>query len=70
MDKILFDQIPDLFASVGNLFIEKKEELCEMDARLGDGDLGLTMSKRLRFSSGHHARKKPPVQPETSVNFS
>ena len=45
MDKILFDQIPDLFASVGNLFIEKKEELCEMDARLGDGDLGLTMSK-------------------------
>ena len=45
MDRILFDQIPDLFASVGNLFIEKKEELCEMDARLGDGDLGLTMSK-------------------------
>lgn len=26
MDKILFDQIPDLFASVGNLFIEKKED--------------------------------------------
>ena len=45
MDKILFEQIPDLFTSVGNLFIEKKEELCEMDARLGDGDLGLTMSK-------------------------
>ena len=45
MDKILFDQIPDLFASVGDLFVEKKEELCEMDARLGDGDLGLTMSK-------------------------
>ena len=34
-----------MFASVGNLFLEKKEELCEMDARLGDGDLGLTMSK-------------------------
>ena len=32
MDKILFEQIPDLFASVGDLFIEKKEELCEMDA--------------------------------------
>lgn len=45
MEKILFDQVPDLFASVGNLFVEKKEELCEMDARLGDGDLGLTMSK-------------------------
>ena len=45
MDKILFEQIPDLFASVGDLFVEKKEELCEMDAKLGDGDLGLTMSK-------------------------
>ncbi len=45
MEKILFDQVPDLFTSVGNLFLEKKEELCEMDARLGDGDLGLTMSK-------------------------
>ena len=45
MDKILFEQLPDLFSSVGELFIEKKEELCEMDARLGDGDLGLTMSK-------------------------
>lgn len=45
MEKILFDQVPDLFASVGDLFVEKKEELCEMDARLGDGDLGLTMSK-------------------------
>ena len=45
MNKILFDQIPDMFACVGNIFAEKKEELCEMDARLGDGDLGLTMSK-------------------------
>lgn len=45
MDKILFEQVPDLFESVGTLFVEKKEELCEMDARLGDGDLGLTMSK-------------------------
>ena len=45
MDKILFEQVPELFASVGALFVEKKEELCEMDAKLGDGDLGLTMSK-------------------------
>lgn len=45
MEKILFDQVPDLFASVGALFVEKREELCDMDARLGDGDLGLTMSK-------------------------
>lgn len=34
MDKILFDQIPDLFASVGNLFIEKKEDYAK-GARLG-----------------------------------
>lgn len=45
MEKITFEQIPELFASVGTLFVEKKEELCEMDAKLGDGDLGLTMSK-------------------------
>lgn len=45
MEKILFEQIPELFESVGTLFVEKKEELCEMDAKLGDGDLGLTMSK-------------------------
>ena len=45
MEIIAFNQIPDLFAVVGKLFVEKKEELCDMDARLGDGDLGLTMSK-------------------------
>ena len=45
MEKIVFEQVPDLFEQVGSLFLEKKEELCEMDAKLGDGDLGLTMSK-------------------------
>lgn len=45
MDKITFEQLPDLFERVGALFAEKKDELCEMDAKLGDGDLGLTMSK-------------------------
>ena len=30
MEKILFEQVPDLFACVGNLFVEKKEELCEI----------------------------------------
>ena len=24
MDKILFEQVPDLFSSIGNLFVEKK----------------------------------------------
>ena len=45
MDSILFAQLPSLFESVGALFNEKKEELCAMDAKLGDGDLGLTMRK-------------------------
>ena len=45
MQTIRFEQIPDWFACVGALFAEKKEELCAMDARFGDGDLGLTMEK-------------------------
>ena len=45
MQAIAFDDVPRLFESVGRIFAEKKDELCEMDARLGDGDLGLTMSK-------------------------
>ena len=45
MEKITFEQIPDMFDIVGRLFINKKDELCSMDAKLGDGDLGLTMSK-------------------------
>lgn len=45
MDTILFIQLPELFDSVGQMFADKKDELCEMDAKLGDGDLGLTMSK-------------------------
>ena len=28
MEIIAFNQIPDLFAVVGKLFVEKKEELC------------------------------------------
>lgn len=45
MQTIAFEDVPALFDSIGDLFGQKKEELCDMDARLGDGDLGLTMSK-------------------------
>ena len=45
MQTIAFGDVPALFDSIGELFGQKKEELCDMDARLGDGDLGLTMSK-------------------------
>lgn len=45
MDIITLDQLPELFGCVAEIFSEKKEELCEMDAKMGDGDLGLTMCK-------------------------
>ena len=39
------DQLPELFEAVAAVMAQKAEELCEMDARMGDGDLGLTMRK-------------------------
>jgi len=45
MEKIDARRVSLLFQSVANKFSEKKDELCEMDAKMGDGDLGLTMSK-------------------------
>lgn len=45
MTVITCETLPQLFEHVAALFAEKKDELCEMDANMGDGDLGLTMSK-------------------------
>lgn len=45
MKAVTLEQIPEMFACIGQIFAEKKDELCEMDAKMGDGDLGLTMSK-------------------------
>lgn len=45
MEKITFEQLPEFFGGVAEIFTEKKEELCELDAQMGDGDLGLTMHK-------------------------
>ena len=45
MEKITCEQLPQLFEGVAAIFAEKKEELCNMDAQMGDGDLGLTMHK-------------------------
>lgn len=39
------EEIPALFEAVAEIFEEKKEELCAMDANMGDGDLGLTMCR-------------------------
>lgn len=38
-------QLPELFESVAAVMAEKAEALCQMDAKMGDGDLGLTMRK-------------------------
>lgn len=45
MQTIPFAELPAFFSAISTVFQEKKEELCQMDAMLGDGDLGLTMSK-------------------------
>lgn len=45
MKTITIEMLPALFESVARVFTDKCDELCEMDARLGDGDLGLTMKK-------------------------
>lgn len=39
------EQIPALFAEVARKFDARQEKLCAMDARMGDGDLGLTMKR-------------------------
>lgn len=45
MEVLLHKDIPGLFKEVANVMNEKCEELCKMDAYMGDGDLGLTMKK-------------------------
>lgn len=45
MEKYKVEQLPELFGGAARIFAEKKEELCAMDAGMGDGDLGLTMSR-------------------------
>ena len=44
-ERIMWEELPALFQGAADIFREKREELCEMDARMGDGDLGLTMEK-------------------------
>ena len=45
MTEIRIEELPELFEFIAKVFVEKKDELCAMDANMGDGDLGLTMSK-------------------------
>lgn len=43
--EITVEELPQLFEKVAEIFVREKDNLCDMDARMGDGDLGLTMSK-------------------------
>lgn len=45
VENIRQEQLPELFQGVADIFAEKMDELCAMDARMGDGDLGITMKK-------------------------
>lgn len=44
-DAIRLNELGDLFEKISDRMTEQSDLLCEMDARLGDGDLGLTMKK-------------------------
>ena len=45
MNAVTIEMLPELFQSVADIMTENAERLCEMDASMGDGDLGLTMKK-------------------------
>lgn len=45
MNAITIEMLPELFGSVAAIMTENADHLCEMDANMGDGDLGLTMKK-------------------------
>lgn len=45
METIGYEELEAFFQGAADIFREKKEELCAMDAKMGDGDLGLTMEK-------------------------
>lgn len=45
MTEIKIGDLQALFGAIGAVMAEHADELCEMDARMGDGDLGLTMKK-------------------------
>lgn len=45
VDTIAYKDLPALFQSVSRVFERKKNILSNLDAKMGDGDLGITMSR-------------------------
>lgn len=58
MDFLTKDALCQMFEKVSARMAEESALLCEMDAKLGDGDLGLTMKKG--FSALHAALSELP----------
>jgi len=45
MTQIGKSELIKIFGSIAGIMVENRDLLCKMDAEMGDGDLGLTMSK-------------------------
>ena len=45
MRQITILELPELFEAISREFEMHADELCKMDSRMGDGDLGITMKK-------------------------
>jgi dihydroxyacetone kinase-like protein len=52
MEKITLDDWPGIMECIARVMDRHKDDLCRMDANMGDGDLGLTMTKGYDALSG------------------
>lgn len=48
VDVLTVDDVKGILSEISSLMDENKEYLCKLDSALGDGDIGLTMSKGFR----------------------
>ncbi len=58
MDTIASDTLHDLFAHIATLFAENRDYLIDLDSRVGDSDLGITMCKAFDAAKEETARLK------------
>ena len=45
MDRIEKENLPSLFEALRDVFTAQREALIELDGKVGDSDLGITMNK-------------------------
>lgn len=65
MEQIKMASLPALMQCIARKMAEKSEELCALDAKLGDGDLGLTMKRGF----AHLAEFSQKMRPESTKRF-